>query len=106
MLNEQRRHERVRIPLEVRWEGLSGRGVARVYDLSLSGCYIESLSHVQPHMHISLNIQSPTGRWLSLSGEVVHSQPNMGFGVRLSGLSELQRESLAGLLNYALSNSD
>jgi hypothetical protein len=106
MLNERRCHERVRIPLEVRWEGLSGRGVARIYDLSLSGCYIESLGHVQPLMRISLDIQSPTGCWLSLSGEVVHFQPNMGFGVRLSGMSELQREALTGLLDYALSISD
>lgn len=38
--------------------------------------------------------------------EVVHAQPNMGFGVRLSDLSELQRETMAELLNYALSTSD
>ncbi len=106
MSDERRQHERVRFPLEVRWEGLSGRHSARVYDLSLSGCYIESLGQVQLHERVSFHIQSPTGRWLSLAGEVVHAQPNMGFGIRLTGLSELQREALTGLLDYALSISD
>jgi hypothetical protein len=33
---------RVRFPLEVRWEGLSGRHAARVYDLSLIGSFPDS----------------------------------------------------------------
>jgi hypothetical protein len=106
MSDERRLDERVRYPLEVRWEGLSGGHSARVYDLSLSGCYIESLGQVQPHEHIRFDIQSPTGRWLSLTGEVVHSQPHMGFGLRLLGLSELQRETLTELLDYAISTAD
>jgi hypothetical protein len=103
MPDERRRHERVRFPLEVRWEGLSGRHSSRVYDLSLSGCYVESLGQVQPREQIRFEIQSPSGRWLSLTGEVVHAQPNLGFGVRLSDLSESQREALTGLLDYARS---
>ena len=59
MSDERRQNERVRFPPEVRWEGLSGRHAARVYDLSLSGCYIESLGQVQPRERVSFGIQSP-----------------------------------------------
>jgi hypothetical protein len=105
MSNERRRSERVRLPLEVRWDGLSGIHSARIYDISMTGCYIESLGQVRLHEHLNFDVQSPTGKWLSFSGEVVHAQPNMGFGVRLSNLSELKLETLNELLNYGLSIS-
>ena len=91
----------MRLPLELRWEGLSGRHVARVYDLALGGCYIETLGQVTQNEGIRFEIQLPTGRWMSLSGEVVHYQPNMGFAVRFTNLSEAERELLASLLDYA-----
>lgn len=105
MTEDRRRHERVRFPLEMRWEGLSGRHAARVYDVSLSGCYIETLGEVQPGERVRFEIQSPTGRWLAFEGEVVHNQPNMGFGLRLVGLSDSQRGTLAELIDYARSIS-
>lgn len=97
---EQRHHERIRFPLEVRWEGLSGKHQARIYDISLRGCYIESLGQVQLKEYIRFEIQSPTGRWLALQGEVVHCQPNIGFGVSLIDMSELQNNALAELIDY------
>jgi hypothetical protein len=105
MSSERRQSERVRMPLEVRWDGLSGRHSARIYDISMSGCYIESLGQVRLNEHLSFDVQSPTGQWLSFSGKVVHAQPNMGFGVRLSNLSELRLETLNELLGYGLSIS-
>ncbi len=65
MGDDRRRYERVRIPLDARWEGLSGRHEARVYDLSLSGCYIESSGQVQVEERVRFELQSPSGRWLS-----------------------------------------
>ena len=99
--DERRRDERVRFPLEVRWEGLSGRHTARVYDISLSGCYIETLGDVQTGERLSFEIQSPTGRWLQFEGRVVHHQRNMGFGLRLVNLSDARRDALSRLLEYA-----
>lgn len=101
----RRRNERVRLTLEVRWEGLSGMHTARLYDISLSGCYIESPGTTQSGERTRFEVQSPTGRWLQFRGEVVHSQTYMGFGVRFLGLSELQRRTLALLIAYAHSIS-
>jgi hypothetical protein len=101
MNEEQRQCERVRFPMEARWEGLSGKHVARVYDISLTGCYIESLGQVQLSEEIGFEIQSPTGRWLPLRGKVIHYQPNMGFGVIFINMSELQHNALTELIDYA-----
>ena len=106
-MSDERRHAaRVRFPLEMRWEGLSGRHPARIYDISMSGCYVETLGDVQDGEVVRFEIQSPTGRWLPFRGEVVHHQPNMGFGLRLKDLSGPQRETLAQLIDYARSVSD
>ena len=101
MVDERRRQDRVRIPLEARWKGLSGRHEARIYDLSLSGCYIESTGQVAIHELVQFEIQSLSGRWLPLQGEVMHFQPSFGFAVRFTDLSEAQQSSLDALLEYA-----
>ena len=103
MMEEKRQFERVRYPMEAHWEGMSGKHVARVYDISQTGCYIESLAQVQLSEKIGFEIQSPTGRWFALEGKVVHFQPNIGFGVSFINMSELQRNALAELIAYARS---
>ena len=101
MGDERRQYGRVRLPMEVRWEGLSGRHAARVYDLSLGGCYVETMGQAARGERLRFEIKLPTGRWLSLEGEVVHAQPHMGFGLRLINLSGTDRAMLAHLLEYA-----
>jgi hypothetical protein len=101
MGDERREFERVMFPMEMRWEGLSGRHSARVYDFSLGGCYVETIGQVTLGERISFEVQLPTGRWLQLQAEVVHVQPNIGFGLRLRTLSEQDRCMLEQLLEYA-----
>jgi hypothetical protein len=105
MSDERRQDARVRIPLEMRWESLSGRHTARVYDISMSGCYVETLGEVQQGERLRIEIQSPTGRWLPFKGVVVHRETNMGFGLSLVEVSDPQRATLAELIDYARSIS-
>ena len=98
---EQRLSDRVRLPLELRWEGLSGKHAARLYDLSSSGCYVETLGQVQAGERVGFEVQSPTGRWLPLKGEVVHAQTHMGFALRFLDLSESQACVVEELVEYA-----
>ncbi|MBV9958284.1 MAG: PilZ domain-containing protein [Acidobacteria bacterium] len=100
MSEERRNHERVLLPLEVRWEGQSGRHTARISDISLGGCFIESLGQVSDGERIRFQIQMPTGNWMPLSGLVVYSYPNIGFGVRFREVSEAERDLLAGVIEY------
>ena len=101
MSDERRRDERVGMPLEVLWDGLSGAQAARISDISISGCYIETLGQVAEGEDVSLKVMTPTGRWLNLRGEIMHYYPNMGFGVRFKDLSESERDVLERLVDFA-----
>jgi hypothetical protein len=101
MPEERRNYERVMLPLEARWEGQSGRYSARISDISLGGCFIESLGQVTVDENISFEVQLPTGNWMPLTGTVVYQYSNIGFGVRYRELSELERNLLADVIEYA-----
>jgi hypothetical protein len=101
MGNERRSQERVKLTLEARWEGLAGKHEARLYDLSLGGCFIESTGQVALHERVRFEIQMPWGRWLPLQGEVVYFQTGFGFAIRLTDLSEMQRRQFDALFAYA-----
>ncbi|HEY0097316.1 MAG TPA: PilZ domain-containing protein [Pyrinomonadaceae bacterium] len=101
MGNERRLQERVNIVLEARWEGLAGRHEARISNLSSGGCFIESIGQVQLHEQVRFEIQLPWGRWLPLQGEVVYYQPNFGFAIHLTELSEMQQRQFNALFAYA-----
>jgi PilZ domain len=101
MANELRRYKRVPLILEVRLESLSGKHTARTGDISLGGCYIESLGAVMPGEHLSFAVQLPTGRWISFRGQVTYRLPNMGFGVRFTNIPEIERNMLSQLIEFA-----
>lgn len=100
MAEERRNDERVPLMLEVRWQSLSGKHTARISDMSMSGCYVETMGQVTIGELIRFEVQLPTGRWLPLIGEAVYHLPSMGFGIRFKMLTETQREVIASLLDY------
>jgi hypothetical protein len=91
----------VRLPLEARWEGQSGKHEARVDELGLGGCYIESLGQVTEGERIVFQVQAPDGRWLLLHGEIAYHQPHMGFGVRFLPLAPPTARQLAEIIRNA-----
>ena len=99
MTNERRRQPRASVMLEIRWEDLSGQYNARITDISADGCYIESIGQVTVGQQIRFEIRLPTGSWVPFRGEVVNHQPNLGFGVRFSDLTEQQKKLLAEIRN-------
>jgi hypothetical protein len=101
MADEQRRDERIPLILDVRWEGLSGQYAARISDISLSGCYVESLGQVSIGEEVRFEVQLPTGRWMPLRGVVVHHLAHLGFGVRFANLTTMERNLLAHVIDYA-----
>lgn len=97
----RRKYPRVSLPLEARWEGRSGKHKARVGELSLGGCYIESIGQVTDGERIIFQVQTPQGRWLILHGEVVYHEVNMGFGVRFLPLAPPTEQQLAEIIRVA-----
>lgn len=100
MTEERRNSERVPLPLEAHWAGQSGRHAARITDISMGGCYIESLGQVSVGERVDFEIQLQTGKWMHLSGQIAFCHPNIGFGLRFRELSELESNLLENVIDY------
>jgi hypothetical protein len=99
MTEERREEERKNITLEARWEGGSGRHPARVSDISLGGCYLDTLGQVEADEVIGLEIKLPSGEWLPLRGSVAFYHPGLGFSVCFTFLTDEEQYQLTQLIN-------
>ena len=99
MENERREDERARVSIEAWWEGLSGRHQARVSDLSLGGCFIDSLGKADIGELILFAIKQPNGKWLQLRGQVASTDQHVGFSLAFTYLTEDEQQALAELIS-------
>jgi hypothetical protein len=99
MTEERREEQRKEITLDVRWEGGAGRHPARISDLSLGGCYLDTLGGVEVGEIISLEIKLPSGEWLPLRGTVAFHHPGLGFSVCFTFLTDEEQYQLTELIN-------
>lgn len=88
MWDVPRQHERIAVSLEVVLEATSGKFDARISDISMGGCYIDSIAHISVGETAFFKAHLPTGHWVQSRGEVVHCFPNSGFGVRFTDLTD------------------
>ena len=96
MTDERRDEERIPLSLEVRWEGVSHS--ARVGDISVDGCYIDTIAGtVAVGELISFEVKLPSGEWLPLRGEVTHTMPGIGFGLCFPFLTDEEQRLIAQL---------
>ena len=98
MTDERRSDERVSLNLPVRWDGLSGTSEARINDLSLGGCFVNTRGQVNLGELVGLEIQLPSGEWLPLRGEVTSIQPGVGFGLVFPFLIDDEEHALRELI--------
>jgi len=94
--HDQRKAERVPVVLEASWDGCTSPG--RVTDLSMDGCYLDTIGQAKPGDSVTINIQLPDGKLLVVSGIASYFQMHMGFGIQFTDLSEEQLAVLAELL--------
>lgn len=100
---DRRSEERVPLPLEVAWESDSGNYSSRISDISMSGCYVESLGQIVVGERVHFKIEMALGKWLPLSGVVVYVHPQIGFGVSFTTMTEGVKAQLATLIDNARS---
>lgn len=100
-MRERRRNKRKRLLLEAKWESMSNTHEARVDDVSVGGCFVNTLGRVEPKEEVNLQIQLPSGSWLRLRGHVTSYQPGVGFGVAFTSLSEMETAALTELIASA-----
>ena len=105
---EERKDMRVPVRLEVEWAALPNRSVDAVNskcpdvtsDVSLGGCYVESLNTVKVGQVLNLKLCLPSNKALRFRGEVRYHQPTIGFGLKFLQLSPFERATLEALIKY------
>lgn len=98
MGEERRSSQRKRLLLEAKWESMSRTHEARVDDVSLGGCFVNTYGRVELNEQIKLQIELPSGEWLQMSGRVASYQPGVGFGMAFDSLSEEKLATLEELI--------
>lgn len=98
MTDDRRTDERLPINLSARWDGGSGGHEARIEDVSLGGCFINTAGRVDLGEFMVVEIKLPSGEWLQLRGEVVSFQEGIGFGVVFPFLTEDEERALRELI--------
>jgi hypothetical protein len=98
MTQDRRSDERVPLNLSVRWDGLAGASEARIEDLSLGGCFVNTGGRVDVGELVGLEIRLPSGERLLLRGEVTSYQAGIGFGVVFPFLTGEEEQTLRELI--------
>jgi len=98
MNKDRRTNFRIPLKLPARYDGMSGAHEARIEDLSLGGCFINSRGQVEPGEAITVEIKLPSGQWLKLRGEVTAYHPGIGFGMVFSSLTTGEERALQQLI--------
>ena len=86
-----REQERVMYLTETVLECMSGRRGARISDLSVGGCYIDSIAEVGVGEDISFELQLPSESPIPVRGKVAYVLPGNGFGVSFIDLPDETR---------------
>lgn len=92
-------HKPVAVSLDVIWQGSAGKRDARMSEISMDGCFIDS--NVQGGMLgdiVEFKVHLPSGPWVSLRGELVDEDYPIGFGLRFRGLTDSDQRLLAEVL--------
>lgn len=104
MRDERRKSERVRISLPVKWFGMTGIQEARLQDISVSGCFVDTSARAEVGSIVNLQILLPSDEWLTLKGEVTSVQPGIGFGLAFNYETEFERQSIKELCYFVSIN--
>ncbi len=98
MPDERRSDERFSVNLAAKWDDMSGDHEARIEDISMGGCFVNTPGQVEINEVVSLTIRLPSGEWLPLRGEVTSVQPGIGFGLIFTFLTEDEEDALKDLM--------
>ena len=96
-----REQERITYLSETTLECMSGRREARISDLSVGGCFIDSIAEVRVGEEITFELRLPGGTSIPVSGRVAYVLAGNGFGVSFTSLPEESREVIEQMVGGA-----
>lgn len=82
-----RKHERAEIVREIVLESSAGRRESRISDMSMGGCYIESMTNFRKGEPIAFDLKNTAGEVLRFSGNVAYILDGFGFGLTFTNLT-------------------
>lgn len=83
---------------EIELEFASGKRPARISDISMGGCYIDSIVSVPVGETVSLILKGPGTDGIRLSCTVAYVLDGFGFGVQFTDLSPDARQVLERII--------
>ena len=96
--NDKREHQRKEFFAETILEFSSGKYQARISDISLGGCYIDSIASVVEGEAISITLAVGSDEPVRFAGVVAYVLPRFGFGMRFTDLTEEKTSFLQKIL--------
>lgn len=90
--------EKVNVSLEVVWHGTAGKYDARMSEISLESCFIDSMGQEILGETISFKARLPAGHWINLQGEIIYREYPIGFEARFLDLTEETERLLTELI--------
>lgn len=76
-----RQHERTQYFTEISLECASGKRQARISDISLGGCFVDTITNVCEGEEVKLSGELGSGEHLDVKGKVAYVMNGFGFGV-------------------------
>jgi hypothetical protein len=100
-MDERRSTPRLSVSLEAVWDSASDNHPAVITDLSLGGCYLNTVGETRTGEMVGFRVLLPDGDWLYVEGEVRHHTVGRGFGVMFTDLDEDQNAKIEWVLRLA-----
>ena len=98
--SERRAHRRLRGPFDGVRVGLLDFKL-RIYDLSVGGCLVDSLTEISSEQPIRLRIALPDGNSVMVRGQIKLPLRDIGYAVRFVDLDASTREMIERAIDYA-----
>ena len=95
---DKRDHDRKQFFAETILEFTAGKYQARISDISLGGCYVDSIASVMEGEVISLTLAVGSGEPQRFTGVVAYLLPGFGFGIRFTDLTDEKTQFLRQLI--------
>src|SRR5260370_41300286 len=100
-MEDRRSKPRLSVSLEAVWDRESDNHPAVITDLSLGGCYMNTVGETRVGEMVGFRVLLPDGDWLYVEGEVRHHFGGRGFGVKFTELEREQEDKIEWLLRLA-----
>jgi hypothetical protein len=82
-----RKYERSDIVREIVLESSAGKRSSRISDMSMGGCYIESITNFRKGETVEFDLANTAGDLLRFSGSVAYVLDGFGFGLTFTNLT-------------------